>query len=334
MTWARALDQPPEWYGSAEAVRIADNLLAYQHPNGGWGKNIDMARPLDAAELRRVREESQSVETLIDNGATHRQLRFLARVHSAVPTPRLQGAFLRGLDFLFEAEYEDGGWPMIYPLREGYYSHITFNDDAMVGVMRLLRDVARGDAPFAFVDAERRDRAGEAVERGLRIILATQLRVNGELTAWCAQYDARSLEPRPARSYELVSISGSESVGIVDFLMEIEDPSPEVVAAVEGAVRWFAAVRIEGQEVRSVQDPDLPRGVDRVVVANPDAPPIWARFYEVGSNRPMFVGRDGVVRDRLADIEHERRIGYAYLGGWPRDLLEVRYPAWRTRIGG
>src|SRR5690606_37558324 len=96
MTWARALDQPPEWYGSADAVRNADNLLAYQHPSGGWGKNIDMARPLDAAELRRVREESQSVETLIDNGATHRQLRFLARVHSAVPTPRLQAAFLRG----------------------------------------------------------------------------------------------------------------------------------------------------------------------------------------------------------------------------------------------
>jgi hypothetical protein len=47
----------------------------------------------------------------------------------------------------------------------------------------------------------------------------------------------------------------------------------------------------------------------------------------------MFVGRDGVVRERLADIEHERRVGYSYLGGWPRDLLETAYPAWKARMG-
>ena len=59
-------------------------------------------------------------------------------------------------------------------------------------------------------------------------------------------------------------------------------------------------------------------------------PPLWARFYEIGTNRPMFVGRDGVIRERLADIEHERRVGYSYLGSWPRELLEVRYPAWKA----
>lgn len=333
VSWSDALSQPSAWYGSSEAVRIADNLLLYQHPNGGWGKNIDMARPLDDTARVRVRAESDTVETLIDNGATHTQLRYLARVHSAAPAPRFEAAFLRGIDFLLEAEYDRGGWPMIYPIQRGYYEHITFNDNSMIGVMRLLRDVASGEPPYGFVDASRRERAGAASERGLRVILDSQIVVDGVRTAWCAQHDAVTLEPRPARTYELVSLSGMESVGIVGYLMEIEQPSAEVVEAIEGAVRWLDRVRLTGLEVRTVRDEGLPRGYDRVVVENPAAPPLWARFYEIGTNRPMFVGRDGVIRERLADIEHERRVGYAYLGSWPRELLDTTYPAWRRRMG-
>jgi PelA/Pel-15E family pectate lyase len=331
VSWNRALAQEPSWYGSAEAVRIADNLLLYQHPNGGWGKNVDMARALDTAERQRVREESRTVETLIDNGATHTQLRFLARVHAAAPEDRFGVAFLSGMDYLLAAEYDRGGWPMIFPIREGYYEHITFNDNAMIGVMRLLRDAAEGDAPFAFVDADRRAAAAAAVERGLRVILDSQIMVDGERTAWCAQHDAVTLEPRPARTYELVSLSGMESVGIVEYLMEIENPPEEVVAAIDGAVRWLDQVALKGIEVRTVRDEALPRGFDRVVAENPAAPPLWARFYEIGSNRPLFVGRDGVPRGALGEIEHERRVGYAYLGDWPRDLLAVTYPSWMAR---
>ncbi|HEX6927140.1 MAG TPA: pectate lyase [Longimicrobiaceae bacterium] len=330
--WNDVLEQDSAWYGGTEALRIADNVLLYQHPNGGWGKNVDMARPLPPAEREQVARESRTVETLIDNGATYTQLRFLARVHAAQPHSRVREAFLRGIDYLLEAEYERGGWPMIYPLQEGYYSHITFNDNAMIGVMRLLRDLAAGEPPFDFVDDERRARARAAIERGLRVILDTQIVVDGEPTAWCAQYHPKTLEPMPARSYELVSLSGMESVGIVEYLMEIPAPGPEVVRAIESAVRWFRRTRIDGIEVRTVPAPSLPGGRDRVVVADPDAPPLWARFYEIGTNRPMFVGRDGVVRDRLADIEHERRMGYAYLGSWARELLEVDYPAWRARM--
>ena len=51
-------------------------------------------------------------------------------------------AFRRGLDYLLKAQYPNGGWPQFYPLRNGYWSHITYNDDAMAGVLELLRDVA------------------------------------------------------------------------------------------------------------------------------------------------------------------------------------------------
>lgn len=329
--WSRVLEQPREWYGSAEAVRIADDVLLYQHPNGGWDKNIDMAAVLDDTARAALAARRSEWETTIDNGATYEQIRFLALVHHATGHERFRDAALRGIEYLLEAQYDNGGWPQYYPLREGYYSRITFNDDAMVNVMRLLREVADGDAPFTFVPAEVRARAAAAVRKGLDIILRTQIEVDGVLTAWCAQYDEVDLTPAPARTYEHASISGSESVGIVRFLMEIEDPSPEVIRAVQSAVAWFHRSRLHGIRVEQRPDPSLPGGFDRVVVEDPAAPPMWARFYEIGTNRPIFSGRDGIIRYSLAEIEHERRVGYAWLGYWPAQLLEREYPAWQAR---
>src|SRR5687767_7717768 len=56
-----------------------------------------------------------------------------------------------------------------------------------------------------------------------------------------------------------------------------------------------------------------------------------ARFYELRTNRPIFSGRDGVIRYNLDEIEQERRDGYAWLGAWPRALVDEEYPAWKKR---
>jgi PelA/Pel-15E family pectate lyase len=331
--WGEILSQPADWYADVDAVRIADNVLLYQHSNGGWPKNIDMARRLGDAAKEALEKNRDRAETIIDNGATHTQIRYLARVHNAAGEGRFAEGCLRGIEFVLVAQYPNGGWPMIFPLRRGYYSHITFNDGAMIGVMNLLRDVAAGETPFEFVDASTRGRAAKAVAQGLEAILKCQIVVDGKLTAWCAQHDEHDFSPAQARSYELPSIGGQESVGIVRYLMALDSPSPEVKRAIEGAVAWFDAVKIEGQRVEWKGDADGPRGADRIVVADPGAEPLWARFYEMGTNRPMFVGRDGVIHDRLADIEQERRVGYAYLGPWADDLLERDYPRWKAKWG-
>lgn len=332
ISWNRALDQPPAWYASAEAVRIADNVLLYQHENGGWEKNIDMARALADSERATVGKTNREGGTTIDNSATYTQVRYLARVYEVTRQVRFRDAMLRGVDFLLAAQYANGGWPQFYPIRQGYYEHVTFNDGAMIGTMRVLRDVAYGRASFTSVDAGRRSRAAAAITKGLDVILKTQVEVDGKPTAWCAQYDHTTLRCAKARAYELPSLSGGESADVVRYLMEIEKPSPEVVRAVENAVRWFDAVKLTGITVIVKRDSTLPRGFDRVVVADPSAPPLWARFYEIGTNKPMFVGRDGIVRDSLSQIEHERRIGYNYLGGWARELLAIEYPAWKRRV--
>jgi PelA/Pel-15E family pectate lyase len=61
-------------------------------------------------------------------------------------------------------------------------------------------------------------------------------------------------------------------------------------------------------------------------------PPLWARFYEIGTNRPIFSDRDGVPKRELSEIGYERRNGYAWLGKWPQHLLAVEYPAWRHKL--
>jgi PelA/Pel-15E family pectate lyase len=332
IAWRDCLDQAAAWYGGAEAVRIADNLVLYQRRNGGWPNDADMAAPLGPEARATVTGDKGLNDSTIDGGSTSGQLRFLARVIDATRIERFRAPFFAGLEYLFLAQYPNGGWPQYYPLRSDYSRYITFKDNAMIGVMTLLRDVASGKAPFKFVDAARRERARNATERGLDVILRSQLRAGRRLAAWCAQVDPVTLEPRGARSFEPPSTSGKESVEIVRYLLAIGRPSPATVDAIEGAVAFLRENRVTGIRVATRPDPTLPNGQDVTVVPAGDGPDLWARFYELGSNRPIFVGRDGVVKYSLAEIEPELRSGYSWLGPYAADLLETEYPAWRQRI--
>ncbi len=330
--WREIPRQPAAWFASDEAVAIAANVRLYQTEASGWPKNRDMTVAPSAEFLADKALDHRSAT--IDNGATYTQIRFLAQVATAAEADREanRAAATKGLKYLLKAQYENGGWPQYFPLRPGYYTHITFNDDAMVNVLWLLRDVAAGEEPFAWTDAALRARAAEAVEKGIACILRCQIVVDGKKTAWCAQHDEVTFEPVPARAYEHISLSGSESLGIVRFLMSLENPSPEVVAAVEGAVAWYEAAKLTGIRIDHPPASDLAHGHDRVVVADPAAPPLWARFYEIGTNRPIFGGRDTVIRYNLAEVERERRGGYRWYLDEPAKLLAKDYPKWRKNL--
>ena len=332
LNWREVQHRSKEWYASEEARDIADNVLLYQHQNGGWLKNINMARNLSEKEIKQIKKDkSQRIGTTIDNGATHTQLRYLARVYDATGEKKYKEAFLKGIDFLLEAQYENGGWPQFYPIKEGYYEHITFNDGAMMGVMNLLRDIAIDKPMFSFVDEKRKEQAADAIEKGLEVILDSQVKVNGNLTLWCAQHDKNTLEPAKARAYELPSLSGKESVEIVEYLMKLDNPSEEVKNSIRSAVKWFRENKIMGEKVVWIKDKSLPEGHDRVVLEDPNGGPLWARFNEIDTFEPMFVGRDGKIKRHLNEIEQERRIGYSYIDNYAEDLLNNEYPEWEKK---
>ena len=340
-SWRDCLSEKPDWYGSVEARRIADNVLFYQADIGGWYKNDNSVHPSGHAATESLTEEQRMVHRellremrfpcTLDNGATHSEMRYLAAVCKATGEPRFKNGLVRAIRYLLRAQYPSGGWPQFYPLRPGYSSRITFNDGAMIGALSVLDATARGRPPFDIVDTPLRRECMRAVERGIACVLRCQIRDGKHLTAWCQQHEEVSLAPAQGRISELPSISGAESVDVVRYLMAIEDPSPEIVTAVEGAVGWFQRVALKGIRLVTVDDFSLPGGKDRKVVRDEAAEPVWARYYEIGTNRPMFI-EQGVVKYSLAELSHSHRVGHGWIGGrWPARLLAVEYPAWQRR---
>jgi PelA/Pel-15E family pectate lyase len=320
---SRYLNKPDAWFAGDEAKKIAANILTYQSDLGGWPKNIDTT----AAPYKGDRKD---LKPTFDNDATTDELRYLARMFSATKDETYRKAVEKGVDYILVAQYPTGGWPQFHPPPTSYHRHITFNDNAMVRVMEFLRESCSQDQ-FGFLGADRHKAARKAFDRGVECILKCQIKVDGKLTAWCAQHDEKDYSPRVGRSYELISISGAESVGVVRLLMSLENPCADVVQAVDGAVAWFESVKIKGIRVKVEKDSKGPKGTNRVVVKDEKAPPMWARFYEIGTNKPLFSDRDGVAKYDLAEIGYERRNGYAWLGYWPQKLLAEEYPAWKKQ---
>lgn len=322
-------------YRPDEVAKIADNILLYQKSNGGWPKNYDMLAILTKDQKEALLAARNEINTTIDNGATYEQVRYLAKAYDLTKNPVTKDGCLRGLDFLLDSQYPNGGWPQFFPDTSGYRKYITFNDGAMIGVMQVLREINEGKGYFRFVDAQRRTRVKNALERGIDAILKCQIIEQGVPTAWCQQHDNRDFRPQHARSYELPSICGAESAEIVLFLMQIPDPPPPVVRAVENAVRWFKKSKINGLKVAEVKAPKAQfmfhsAEFDRVIVTDPAAPPIWARFYELGTGRPLFSNRDGKPVYSLAEVDRERRTGYGWYTYEPARVME-KYPAWQKR---
>jgi PelA/Pel-15E family pectate lyase len=317
------LHEPAAWYATADARTIADRVTASQFRSGGWTKGLDYTRPVDRAVAAHSDEQGT-----FDNDATIFELRFLALVITAAGdgarAAAWRDAFRRGLEYVFTAQYPNGGFPQYYPLRGGYHDGITFNDDAMIHVLELLRDVAESGRSFAFVDPAARAEAAARLDRGIQCVLATQLHnTAGAATVWCQQYDPLTLRAAAARNFEPIADCSRESASIVLFLMSLPDPSPRIVAAVDAAVAWFRATALHDLRVRRA-----PADTRGEVVPAPGAPPLWARFYEPGTTTPIFGDRDRTIHYDLTEVSAERIAGYAWYTDLPSRVLE-KYDRWR-----
>ncbi|HEY0891630.1 MAG TPA: pectate lyase, partial [Cellvibrio sp.] len=241
--------------------------------------------------------------------------------YKATGDARYANAFNKGLDFILTAQYPNGGWPQNYPLVGEYHDHITYNDALMRDLMALLHDVAQAKNAFAFVSQEQQQAAQASLKRALDCVLKTQVIANGTLTIWGAQHDAKTLKPAKARAYEMISLTSSESVWMLDFLMELEKPSAEIIKSVHAAAAWYEQNKILGKT--------WTRG-DAQLKDDKNAPPLWARFYEIGTNKPLFGDRDDSVYYTLEKVSEERRLGYAWYTTSPNQILK-KYADWARK---
>jgi PelA/Pel-15E family pectate lyase len=330
-----ALDRPAAWYGQPEGRRIADIIVSFQTPAGGWSKNLDMTlssrapgEPFAAGNLSNFlaphdndlpQDTHWNYVGTFDNDATITQLRFLAKTVAATgagPGAAYRAAFLRGLDYIFASQYPNGGWPQVWPLEGGYHDAITFNDGAMLNILTLLRNVADGTNEFAFVRAKTRAKAGASFQRGLDCLLACQIVVDGRRTVWCQQHDALTLQPVSARNYEMPSQTSGESAQIVLFLMQLPQPGSNGAAAVRAAATWFDATKLNSVAFQGTGT------AGRMLVPAPGSGPIWSRYYEIGTDRPIFGDRDKSVHDNVNEISRERRQGYSWFNDNAKRVLE------------
>jgi PelA/Pel-15E family pectate lyase len=247
---------------------------------------------------------------------------YLAEVYRQNRNTKYRDAVRRAATFILSAQYSSGGWPQFFPLQGGYSDHVTFNDNAMAHVLTVLHFAGSSAAPFdtdVFSDSDRA-RFKTAVERGVQYILRAQWKRNGQLTAWCAQHGPDDYLPKPARAYELESLSGLESVGILAFLMS-QPQTPAIEAAVRAGLAWYRSpsTYLDGYTYDSSQNnPVVPRSGSKM----------WYRFYDLNTNRGFFSDRDGGKYYDIMQISEERRTGYQW-GGNYGDKID----AYAVRVG-
>lgn len=323
-------------YQPSNVREIANNILLYQQPNGGWPKNYDMLAILTPRQKNALAQHQDSTRTTFDNGATYTHVEYLAKAYSILHDKKYKDAAMRGINFMLNAQYENGGWPQFYPDKSGYRKYITFNDDAMIGVLTVFQHIVQGESWFAFVDNYLRKQIEKSYQKGIDCILKCQVKENGKPTAWCQQHDNITLKPVGARTFELPSKASEESATIVDFLMKIKHPNKEIINAITNAVNWFNEVAIKGARIKTIPAKDTVYKYhearnDKIVVTDSSAPDIWTRYYELETNRPFFANRDGRAVYQFSDVSRERRTGYAWHGYWPEKIIR-EYPGWLQRI--
>jgi len=313
---------------AANTDPIAEKMLLYQLSNGAWPKQLEdksvvkYETPIDDALMAKIKATTYMHAT-IDNKATSREINALVKAYKNTQNKAYLKAAEKGIDYILKAQYANGGWPQYYPDQSSYRAEITYNDDAIINVLNILQNIAQQTNDFEVVDKTYIPKAQDAVKRGIDCILKTQVLQNGKPTIWAAQYDQNTLKPAKARNFEPASLSTSESVSIVKFLIRVPQPTVAIKTAIVNAINWFNANKIIGYKFDK-----LPNANDKGLVADANSV-IWARFYDLQTNKPIFGDRDNSVKDNVSDISYERRNGYAWYGTWANSLIEKEFPKWQ-----
>jgi pectinesterase len=243
-------------------------------------QGADSASPLSPSRIGALpAAERQAWERYVDTSRRQKPVADGSIAARVKQVQALLGADGRGprerqfgedLETLLAAQFPNGCWPAAYPLRGDPSDAATFDAAVMPGILRLLGRVARGEAPSAGADLRRR--AGEGEARGIDCILHGQVVVDGRRTVWSVQHDPLTLASRDS------VLSAADGAALLEYLVELDPSDPRVSAAVREGAGWVRETMLWGIARRPGEPP----------VATPGAGPLWAGFYEMGSNRGLY----------------------------------------------
>jgi len=262
------------------ACKTANALVWGQHPAGGWHYFIDF----DMTGIRQWYDDVLSKywgyeefyhyygNCTFDDNVTEGATRFLLRLYLITLDPVYRKPLLKALDFILVSQYPNGGWPQRYPLRydfahdgkADYTSFHTYNDNVIQGNIRLLLEAWEklGDVKYK-----------EAAYRGMDFVVLSQMAP--PQAGWGQQYDM-DMKPAHARSYEPASIMPHQTVRCIRDLESfyMMTGNRKFLGGIPDAIEWLENSYIpeEHKQYKNITH---------------------ATFYEVGTDRPLYVHREG-----------------------------------------
>ncbi len=286
------------------AVEAGDALIAGQLDNGGFthefypGKNKQ-----DSAWFQHYGPNGEAwfppdIEGAdiylriragtFDDATTQYAIQFFLKLWQITGMERFKKAARKGAEFMLDARYSNGGWPQQYPLQNDYTRFITLNDDAMMNVIRTL-----------FICSEVLDDSSyyDAAIHGADCLL--ELQGEPPQAGWAQQYTPKG-KPAPARPWEPAALSSRESIDVIKLLEEVYliTGDKKYLEAGQYALDWL-------------EDSRLKNGT-------------WARYYEFGTNKPVYGGPNGEVTYDLNVALHFHP-GYSWSGDYLKPGLKEEY---------
>ena len=255
------------------AARDVGRALAWgQRTTGGWDHRVDVAH-LTPQAARPVR---RGTHCTFDDCITQGPLRFLMDLDQVLDEPWLTESIELAWKHMLAAQFPNGAWPQWYPLRGGYHDYYTFNDAAINDCIAVMLKAHR-----LYGKAEHL----RSAKRGGDFIILSQL--DPPQAGWAQQY-SHDLKPAKARSFEPAGVCSAVAVRNIRTLVELYLATREekYLRPIPKAAAWLEKSKL-GRN-------------------------LWARLYEVGTNRPIYGDRDGKVHYTLQEISRERRSGYSW----------------------
>jgi len=260
-----------------EAARATGRALAWgQRQQGGWNHRVDVSHLRPDS----TKPERASGSGTFDDNITQGALAFLMNLDSELDEDWLTESIELGLDFMLESQFENGAWPQWYPLTGGYHDYYTFNDNSINDCIRLMIQAHRIYGKEEYIESARRG--------GDFIILS---RIAAPQTGWAQQY-SHDMKPAWARKFEplavCTAVTSRNIRTLVDLYLYTKDE--KYLKPIPEAIEWLENAKL-GEN-------------------------LWARFYELETNTPIYGDRDGTVHYTLEEISEERRSGYSWQGGY------------------
>jgi PelA/Pel-15E family pectate lyase len=281
MAYLRAFEATGDKFYLDAATEAAQALVYGQLKSGGWTNAIDFdPTSPNVAEYRNGKGKGKNNSSL-DDGQTASAIQFLVQADKALGfrNQEVHESAITALDALLAAQYPNGGFPQVWtrpvppqPIIAASYPDYDWRTEGRVKNywdMYTLNDNVTGYVAATLVEAHRvysDNRYLESLKRLGDFLLLSQM--PEPQPGWAQQY-SYDMKPIWARKFEPPGVSGDETQEVIATLMLISEITrdPKFFEPIPRAAAWLKRSLLADGKL--------------------------ARYYELKTNRPLYMTRQG-----------------------------------------